>query len=218
MAAIEKLQEDLAIISKLGDNPGTDNGLTTEGLRAKFDEAALIIQRYLNEVIVPAIGATSSPDGGLEMNGTRIRDLGDPIAPYDAVHKQYVDDSVQNITAESIGARPATWLPSPDDIGAEAKHIAMTIALAADGWVNNSQTVVINGLAADDTVFAGAAAESHSAYQEAGVYCAGQAEGALTFKCEAVPETAVMVNVVVFGASGITPDAPALPAWQGGSY
>ena len=48
---IAKFLDDLAIISKLGDNPGTDNGLTANGLKAKFDEAALIIQNFINSLI-----------------------------------------------------------------------------------------------------------------------------------------------------------------------
>ena len=45
---IPKLLEDLNIISKLGDNPGTDDGLDADSLKAKFDAAALIIQTFIN--------------------------------------------------------------------------------------------------------------------------------------------------------------------------
>lgn len=48
---ISKFLDDLAIISKLGDNPGTDNGLTANGLKAKFDEAALKIQTFINSLV-----------------------------------------------------------------------------------------------------------------------------------------------------------------------
>ena len=48
-----KLTDDLNIISALGDNPNADNALTPSGLKAKFDEAALKIKRYLNEVLIP---------------------------------------------------------------------------------------------------------------------------------------------------------------------
>ena len=47
-----KLTENLSIISALGDNPGTDDGLSAEELKAKFDQAALILQRYLNNTLV----------------------------------------------------------------------------------------------------------------------------------------------------------------------
>ena len=42
--AIPKLTDDLNIIATLGDNPNTDNNLTPEELKKKFDVAALIIQ------------------------------------------------------------------------------------------------------------------------------------------------------------------------------
>lgn len=48
---IAKFLDDLAIISKLGDNPGADNGLTSNGLKAKFDEAALKIQTFINSLV-----------------------------------------------------------------------------------------------------------------------------------------------------------------------
>ena len=49
---IPELKDDLNIISKLGDNPGADNGLTAEGLKAKFDEGSLTIQQYINSVLI----------------------------------------------------------------------------------------------------------------------------------------------------------------------
>ena len=43
--AVKRLTESVEIIQQLGDNPGTDNGLSTPELRAKFDEAAKIIKK-----------------------------------------------------------------------------------------------------------------------------------------------------------------------------
>ena len=53
--ALNKLNSDLSIIAKLGDQPGADNGLTTAQLKAKFDEAALLIQNYINNYLIPEI-------------------------------------------------------------------------------------------------------------------------------------------------------------------
>lgn len=53
--AISTMQDDLDIISKLGDNPNTDNNLSEDQLRAKFDEGPNAIKSFLNNVIVPAI-------------------------------------------------------------------------------------------------------------------------------------------------------------------
>lgn len=54
---VKRLTESVEIIQQLGDNPGTDNGLSTSELRAKFDESAKIIKKYINEVLCPAIEA-----------------------------------------------------------------------------------------------------------------------------------------------------------------
>lgn len=58
---IPELLEDLAIISQLGDNPGSDDGLSAEALKAKFDEAALKIQKYINTVLIPAVNPAVIP-------------------------------------------------------------------------------------------------------------------------------------------------------------
>lgn len=53
--ALPKFEDDLAFISKLGDYPGSDNNLTTEQFREQFDKAALRIQEYLNNQLVPGM-------------------------------------------------------------------------------------------------------------------------------------------------------------------
>lgn len=56
--ALKKLLADLSIISKLGTNPGIDDGLSEEQLKAKFDEAANIIKDYLNNYLILEIEKT----------------------------------------------------------------------------------------------------------------------------------------------------------------
>lgn len=56
---IPRLEDDLAIISKQGDDPSKD-GLTTEEFKAEFDKAGLTIQTYLNETLVPAVEAMNA--------------------------------------------------------------------------------------------------------------------------------------------------------------
>lgn len=65
--AIEKLLSDLAVLSKLSDYPGSQDGLSTDEFKAKFDEAALIIQDYINDVLCPAIDALDpeNENGGI---------------------------------------------------------------------------------------------------------------------------------------------------------
>ena len=51
--AIPLMEEDVEIISKLGDTPGSDDGLTTMQLKNRFDIAGIRIKRFLNEVLIP---------------------------------------------------------------------------------------------------------------------------------------------------------------------
>ena len=53
--ALPKLLEDLAFISKLGDYPGSDDNLTPEQFKERFDMAALRIQEYLNNQLIPGL-------------------------------------------------------------------------------------------------------------------------------------------------------------------
>ena len=60
--AIKGLETDLQIISRLGDNPGLEQGLSATQLRAKFDEAAEIIKEYINNYLVNEINKLGDVD------------------------------------------------------------------------------------------------------------------------------------------------------------
>lgn len=53
---------DMDIISKLGDYPGADNGLTPEAFRERFDLGGKLIQEYLNTILLPNINMTTDVD------------------------------------------------------------------------------------------------------------------------------------------------------------
>lgn len=53
--AIPTMQDDLSIIAGLGDNPNTDNNLSEEQLKAKFDEGPKRIKKFINTVLVPGM-------------------------------------------------------------------------------------------------------------------------------------------------------------------
>lgn len=57
--SIERMNEDLEIISKLGDVPGSDNGLTSNQLKGLFDKAGLLLQAFINNKLIPAIENTT---------------------------------------------------------------------------------------------------------------------------------------------------------------
>lgn len=59
--SIPTMKKDLAVIQKLSDLPNATEGLTADQLKAKFDEAVLALQSWINETLVPAITAANIP-------------------------------------------------------------------------------------------------------------------------------------------------------------
>ena len=98
---IPKFLNDLNIISKLGDNPGTDNGLTPNGLKAKFDEGVLMLQTYINDTLVEKINSIFKLDapihegmnmtGPINMNQQTLSGINTPTATDHAVNMEYAD-------------------------------------------------------------------------------------------------------------------------------
>jgi hypothetical protein len=111
--AIPKFLEDLNIISRIGDKPGSDSGLTTEQFKAKFDEGILKIQNYINERLIPGIESSVSEEGllqqiaevlnrkldkaggvmtgNIDMNGQKITNLPAPVNDGDAATKEFTE-------------------------------------------------------------------------------------------------------------------------------
>ncbi len=52
---LTRLTKDLHIIQALADEPNKTDGLSADALKAKFDEAALAIQTFLNSTVLPEI-------------------------------------------------------------------------------------------------------------------------------------------------------------------
>lgn len=112
--AIPKFLEDLNIIARLGNKPGTEDGLSPEGFKSKFDEGILKIQNYINNVLIPGIENSVSEDGllaqisdklaeKLSLDGGTMRGplnmdyeilsgIETPSANDHAANKEYVDD------------------------------------------------------------------------------------------------------------------------------
>lgn len=53
--ALEIMKENVQIIQSLSDYPNQEEGLTAGEMKAKFDEAAVRLQAYLNGEVVPAV-------------------------------------------------------------------------------------------------------------------------------------------------------------------
>ena len=55
---------------------------------------------------------------------------------------------------------------TPENIGAQSKHIARTITLSADGWSDSKQAVSISEVTPDNTVFVSPSPDSFITYGE----------------------------------------------------
>ena len=72
-----------------------------------------------------------------------------------------------------------------------------TATLTVSGWSNNTQTVNITGLAADDDVIITPDPASWEAWGTAGIRATSQAAGSLTFACSSTPAADVVANLIV---------------------
>ena len=59
---IEMLGDDLNIIQKLDDEPNDVGGMSSAELKATFDKSGLIIQKYINETLIPEIIAEDATE------------------------------------------------------------------------------------------------------------------------------------------------------------
>lgn len=143
---IPQFNEDIAFISKLGDNPNTDNGYNSAQLKAEFDKAALAIQRFINTYIVATLNSELSSDsflkltggtmkGNIAMNGNRISGLGNPTADADAVTKafllNYLASYVASVSNGGTGAKNAA--DARTNLGAAAAKHTHTVS-DVSGW------------------------------------------------------------------------------------
>lgn len=221
---ITKLTEDVSQVSKLGTYPRTDNGLTTDQLKAWFDKAPGIIKTYLNETLIPEVEAKfgsldawiSSADtkidsfvagsgflpaaggimeGPINMGSQKITSLAAPASDGDAANKQYVDGEISDaITAATAQAKAYT----------DGRDALYAVTLTASGWSNKYQTVAAAFSTADKAktaIFASpdpGNADGYSAYLECGVRMSQQTNGYVTFYCaEDTPTVNIPVSVYV---------------------
>ena len=75
----------------------------------------------------------------------------------------------------------------------------VTVILPAASWMDNTQTVDVEAVTADNTVFVSPApdADNFAAYTDSAIRCTAQGAGTLGFVCESAPSTDVTVNVTV---------------------
>lgn len=201
LKTFSKFEEDMRIIQNLGNNPNSDDGLSSEELKRKFDSAGIKIKDYLlstieqlNQVITELnkqfegsgdVLSGGTMLGALNMNGHTISGVPDPSEASHAVNRKYADKIVgetQKIAESKCSAS------------------AKTVSLAAEGWSDKNQTVTVTGVIADSDkchVIVSPAEVSREAYNDAVVRCTAQGDGTLTFACDDIPETELTVCVLI---------------------
>jgi hypothetical protein len=121
--AIPKFTKDVEVIQKLSDLPNTTDGLTAEQLKAKFDEAALLVKTFLNSELIPAIQAKNIPfDKTGEIDAADIQNAIVEVQKQvrEAASGTIVNGSVtkEKLAAELLarvyGGRPWVSMKTPD--------------------------------------------------------------------------------------------------------
>lgn len=196
---IPLMEDDVEIIKKLGNKPGSENKLQTSELKSKFDEGSVLLKTHLNKVIGilnTMLGSSGSllsggnMMGALNMNGYRLFGISNPTDWNHAANKKYVDDAVETVEEYVDG-----------------KHLEASVSLPASGWSDAApytQAVNVDGITANDKPHYGVVYSGDTAAQLAqkeafaAVDDLETGEGAVTFTCfEDKPETDLTVQLEV---------------------
>lgn len=181
--AIPKLLSDLNIISKLGDYPGSDDNLTADQFKAKFDEAPLLIQKYINDVLLPQLDQQV-----------------DVTALVNAILDTTLAQTGKAAEAAAVGAVIQRLSKSLEDAkNAIPTFVRTTVQLPAIGWSENAQTVDVSGVTSSARVLVSPdpGSAGYTVYLENGVRCTGQSNGKLIFQCDVTADIDLSVNVEI---------------------
>ena len=166
---LEPMTDDVEILSKLGDNPGSDDGLSTQGIKSKFDLGSVLLKENLNRVIAAVNSLLSSAGnflqggtmaGNLNMNQYRLYGIKSPEDAGDAANKGYVDASERkaneytnsqkplllNVTIPSVwsGTAPCTVTVAAQGVSASGGDVHIYPAYSADAAQRASQREAYN--------------------------------------------------------------------------
>lgn len=98
--SLPKFNKDIQIISKLADEPNDVGGLSADELKAKFDEASVLIKAFINDTLLPYLeGVSGAGDIGI----ANIPGLNDAATVQDAL--QELKTQLNNTSTGSIPDR-----------------------------------------------------------------------------------------------------------------
>lgn len=82
--------------------------------------------------------------------------------------------------------------------GGSGSSANSNVTLSVHGWNDeNEQIVNVEGITETNTVIVGGDLGSEPHYTDCEVYCSGQSDGTLTFKCTLPPSEDLVANVAI---------------------
>lgn len=97
------------------------------------------------------------------------------------------------VTTAKLAANAVT----AEKLSANARTLGKTVVLTAAGWADQTQTLAVAGVTAENHLVVSAAPASREVYNDSEIYCSAQADGSLTFACGSVPGEDVTVHVLI---------------------
>ena len=168
-----------------------DSTLTQEGMAADASVVASKLEKKVDKVDGKGLSANDyTTDEKNKLAGIQVE-----------ANKTVVDDelsdSSENPVQNKVVYNAVNGLNSQVSTKQD-KILTKLIVLGAANWIDNTQTVQVEGVTAENVVISSPSPISFIKYNEAGVYCANQEYGSLVFSCESVPEEDLEVCLVIF--------------------
>lgn len=159
------------------------------------------------EVGAEASGAVSTHNTSTSAHSTLFANKVDKVTGKGLSTNDYTTAEKTKLSGVETGAQKnvqADWSATSGAAAILNKPTLPTVAqaqvtLTAAGWSDNTQTVTVSGVTADNMVIVTYAPGSRAAWTDADIYCSAQAANALVFTCSDVPTTDVTANVAIFG-------------------
>lgn len=85
------------------------------------------------------------------------------------------------------------------DMAVTRTYATATVTLASADWNNNTQTVTVNGVTADNLVLVAPSPTDYTAYGSAEIRATAQTTNSLTFTCTNTPTADLTVNIAIWG-------------------
>lgn len=92
----------------------------------------------------------------------------------------------------------------------EQRPDVISFTLPASGWANNTQTITVEGVTADNVLIVSPTVSSMVEYSECKVYASAQGADSLTFVCDTTPTNDLSGCVIIFNTTAPPEPAPDL--------